>query len=172
MKKRILSALLTLGMVLTMLPVSVFATDYNGDDVDNVAYIPNETGTGPDSTYYPTLDAAIEAASDGDTIYLLDDCTVSKTLNKAITIDGGKTETSAGYTVTSTDVRYGFTVEEDTDGTVDNRNENGITKELRFLYKGIIINHNKKLSQPTLKRRFFKKKAAFFSWPGLGKEWC
>lgn len=44
--------------------------------------------------------------------------------------------------------------------------------DLRFLYKGIIINHNKKLSQPTLKRRFFKKKAAFFSWPGLGKEWC
>ena len=43
---------------------------------------------------------------------------------------------------------------------------------LRFLYKGIIINHNKKPSQPTLKRRFFKKKAAFFSWPGLGKEWC
>lgn len=43
---------------------------------------------------------------------------------------------------------------------------------LRFLYKGIIINHNKKPSQPTLKRRFFKKKAAFFSWPGFGKEWC
>ena len=43
---------------------------------------------------------------------------------------------------------------------------------IRFLYKGIIINHNKKPSQPTLKRRFFKKKAAFFSWPGLGKEWC
>ena len=33
---------------------------------------------------------------------------------------------------------------------------------VRFLYKGIIINHNKKPSQPTLKRRFFKKKAAFF----------
>lgn len=47
-----------------------------------------------------------------------------------------------------------------------------IVKPIRFLYKGIIINHNKKLSQPTLKRRFFKKKAAFFSWPGLGKEWC
>ena len=43
---------------------------------------------------------------------------------------------------------------------------------IRFLYKGIIINHNKKLSQPTLKRRFFKKKAAFFSWLGLRKEWC
>ena len=47
-----------------------------------------------------------------------------------------------------------------------------IVKPIRFLYKGIIINHNKKPSQPTLKRRFFKKKAAFFSWPGLGKEWC
>ena len=39
------------------------------------------------------------------------------------------------------------------------------TLELRFLYKGIIINHNKKPSQPTLKRRFFKKKAAFFHGP-------
>jgi len=37
--------------------------------------------------------------------------------------------------------------------------------DLRFLYKGIIINHNKKPSQPTLKRRFFKKKAAFFHGP-------
>ena len=36
---------------------------------------------------------------------------------------------------------------------------------VRFLYKGIIINHNKKPSQPTLKRRFFKKKAAFFHGP-------
>ena len=40
-----------------------------------------------------------------------------------------------------------------------------ISKCLRFLYKGIIINHNKKPSQPTLKRRFFKKKAAFFHGP-------
>ena len=38
-------------------------------------------------------------------------------------------------------------------------------KDIRFLYKGIIINHNKKPSQPTLKRRFFKKKAAFFHGP-------
>lgn len=40
-----------------------------------------------------------------------------------------------------------------------------IIKQIRFLYKGIIINHNKKPSQPTLKRRFFKKKAAFFHGP-------
>jgi len=38
-------------------------------------------------------------------------------------------------------------------------------KTLRFLYKGLIINHNKKPSQPTLKRRLFKKKAAFFHGP-------
>ena len=40
-----------------------------------------------------------------------------------------------------------------------------VDEYLRFLYKGIIINHNKKPSQPTLKRRFFKKKAAFFHGP-------
>lgn len=40
-----------------------------------------------------------------------------------------------------------------------------VAVQLRFLYKGIIINHNKKPSQPTLKRRFFKKKAAFFHGP-------
>ena len=40
-----------------------------------------------------------------------------------------------------------------------------VSTDFRFLYKGIIINHNKKPSQPTLKRRFFKKKAAFFHGP-------
>lgn len=44
-------------------------------------------------------------------------------------------------------------------------NDDNIQKVVRFLYKGIIINHNKKPSQPTLKRRFFKKKAAFFHGP-------
>jgi len=33
---------------------------------------------------------------------------------------------------------------------------------VRFLYKGIIINHNKKPSQPTLKRRFFQEKGGVF----------
>ena len=47
-----------------------------------------------------------------------------------------------------------------------------IVSILRFLYKGIIINHNKKPSQPTLKRRFFRGKGGVFSWPGFGKEWC
>lgn len=68
-----------------------------------------------------------------------------------------------------TDFEAGFIDDGD---TVVISNWKFTTEEIRFLYKGIIINHNKKLSQPTLKRRFFKKKAAFFSWLGLGKEWC
>ena len=35
-------------------------------------------------------------------------------------------------------------------------------EKVRFLYKGIIINHNKKPSQPTLKRRFFQEKGGVF----------
>ena len=50
--------------------------------------------------------------------------------------------------------------------------DNYYTLPVRFLYKGIIINHNKKPSQPTLKRRFFQEKGGVFSWPGFGKEWC
>ena len=47
---------------------------------------------------------------------------------------------------------------------------NTVRENFRFLYKGIIINHNKKLSQPTLKRRFFKIKAAFFHGPVLERS--
>ncbi|HIW53519.1 MAG TPA: hypothetical protein H9883_00980 [Candidatus Ruthenibacterium merdigallinarum] len=53
---------------------------------------------------YATLDEAIEAAADGATIDLLADATVTKTLNKTITIDGH------GHTLTSKDDRYGFGV--------------------------------------------------------------
>ena len=52
--------------------------------------------------YYETLDEAIEAATNGDTIKLLGNATVSKTLDKSITIDG------QGFTMSSTNVRYGF----------------------------------------------------------------
>lgn len=45
---------------------------------------------------------------------------------------------------------------------LDSGGDDYVTKPFRFLYKGIIINHNKKLSQPTLKRRFFKKKGGVF----------
>ena len=81
MKKRILSALLTLGMVLTMLPVSVFATDYDNDGDEDVAYA--------DGTYYSTLDAAIEEVAEGATIELLQDCEITEGFNKTLTFTGG-----------------------------------------------------------------------------------
>lgn len=88
MKVRLFSGLVALCMLLAFLPTAAFAA---GNDV---AQIGDQT--------YATLDDAIAAASDGDTILLLDDATVSKTLDKSITIDG------QGHTLTSTDVRYGF----------------------------------------------------------------
>ena len=81
MKKRILSALLTLGMVLTMLPVSVFATDYDGDSSEKVAYA--------DGTYYSSLDTAIKAVAEGATIELLQDCEITEGFNKTLTFTGG-----------------------------------------------------------------------------------
>ena len=81
MKKRILSALLTLGMVLTMLPVSVFATDYDKDGDEDVAYA--------DGTYYSTLDAAIKEVAEGATIELLQDCELATGFNKTLTFTGG-----------------------------------------------------------------------------------
>ena len=81
MKKRILSALLTLGMVLTMLPVSVFATDYDKDGNEDVAYA--------DGTYYSTLDAAVNEVKEGATIELLQDCELATGFNKTLTFTGG-----------------------------------------------------------------------------------
>ena len=88
--KRFLSWVMAAAMVISMLPLSAMAAAPGG----NVAQIGN--------TPYATLDDAITAASDGDTITLLGDATLSKTLDKSITIDG------QNHTVTSTNVRYGF----------------------------------------------------------------
>ena len=87
--KRFLSWVMAAAMVISMLPLSARAAE--GD----VAQIGGTT--------YATLDDAIAAASAGDTIILLGDATLSKTLDKSITIDG------QNHTVTSTNVRYGFT---------------------------------------------------------------
>lgn len=86
--KRFLSWVMAAAMVISMLPLSAMAAE--GD----VAQIGDKT--------YATLDDAIAAASAGDTIILLGDATLSKTLDKSITIDG------QNHTVTSTNVRYGF----------------------------------------------------------------
>ena len=63
MKVRLFSGLVALCMLLAFLPTAAFAA---GNDV---AQIGDQT--------YATLDDAIAAASDGDTILLLDDATVS-----------------------------------------------------------------------------------------------
>lgn len=76
MKKRWLSVLLTFCMMLTMLPVSVFATG-SGTGVAQI-----------EETTYETLDAAVEAAKEGDTIVLLQDLSdVAVTVDKSIILD-------------------------------------------------------------------------------------
>ena len=63
MKKRILSLLLILCMAVTLLPTAVFAEDATGK------LIP-AGGAKIGNTVYATLDAALQAAKDNDTIYL------------------------------------------------------------------------------------------------------
>ena len=68
-----------------MLPVSVFAADYDNDGDEDVAYA--------DGTYYSTLDAALTAASSSEetevTITVLESCSIGQ----SITIPDGKTFT-------------------------------------------------------------------------------
>ena len=89
MKKRILSALLTLGMVLTMLPVSVFATENDGAPTGKTVYVDeNET---PSDIYYTDLDTALAAVSDGDTIKLAHDVTTEGfNLSNSVTIEAAE----------------------------------------------------------------------------------
>lgn len=84
MKKRMLALVMTLAMCLSLLPVSALAAE--GDKVAKIG-----------ETQYETLDAAIAAAQDGDTIELLADCTTGGiTLNnKSLTIQGTGSETIA-----------------------------------------------------------------------------
>ncbi len=61
-QNRFLAALLAVAMMLQMLPMLAFAEDATGTGKKDVAWI-GETG-------YPSLEAAVEAASSGDTIIL------------------------------------------------------------------------------------------------------
>ena len=80
MVKRLMSWVLAAAMVVTMLPVSVLGVPVGG----NVAKIGD--------TEYATLDEAIKAAADGDTIELLGNAELSSTTfpaNKSLAINGG-----------------------------------------------------------------------------------
>lgn len=76
---RLLSVLVSLCMVLALVPTTAFAAE--GD----VAKI--------DDTTYATLDAAVEAAAEGATIELLQDCELTKGFNKSLTFTGNGTIT-------------------------------------------------------------------------------
>lgn len=76
-KTRIIAMLMSVAMLLTLLPVGLAA------DEPAVAMIGEEK--------YETLDKAIAAANDGDTIELLADCTATKTFYKSLTFTGGHT---------------------------------------------------------------------------------
>lgn len=93
MKKRLLSALLALCMMLTMMPTVAFAADEPGtgtaDPVasreGNVAYVIDDDTI----TRYATLDEAVSAVADNGTIELWGDVTTTGlNLSKNITIQG------------------------------------------------------------------------------------
>ena len=90
-----------LGVMLALCLVPVAANATGGTEGEPAPQADGAVAKIGDVTY-DTLDTAIEAANTGDTIYLLADATVSKTLNKTMTIDG------QDHTLTSKDVRYGF----------------------------------------------------------------
>lgn len=78
MKKRLLAGVLALVMILGILPVMAMAAD-------PVAKIGTDR--------YDSLDAAVAAAKDGDTIQVLKDCTTEGlNLSKNLTFDGGETK--------------------------------------------------------------------------------
>ena len=71
--KKLLIALLSLCMVMTMAPLGSWAADgEKGEPAVNVARIASDGGT---VSEYKTLDEAVEAAEDLATIELLADCT-------------------------------------------------------------------------------------------------
>lgn len=95
MKKRLLSIVLCLVLALSLLPAAALAD--GGDDApEYAAQITTGEGESAVTTKYETLDAAIEAAADGDTIKLLTDCSVDKisvTDGRAITVCGTEEQT-------------------------------------------------------------------------------
>ena len=84
MKKRLLAGVLALVMILGILPVMAMAAG-------NAAKVRE--------TEYATLDEAVAAANDGDTIQVLKDCTTEGlNLSKNLTFDGGETKPTITFT--------------------------------------------------------------------------
>ena len=95
MKKRLLSLALCLALCLGLLPVGVLALEEALPSEDsNTDYVARVTTSDGKSTSYTSLDDALKAAQNGDTVTLLTDLDVTSTinLNKNIVLDlNGKT---------------------------------------------------------------------------------
>lgn len=98
MKKRLLSLALCLALCLGLLPVGVLAEEIVPGEDSNTDYVASVTTSGGESTTsYTSLDDALDAAKDGDTVKLLGDAKITKwrSLTEAITLDlNGKTITT------------------------------------------------------------------------------
>lgn len=96
MKRKLLSILLCLAMALSLLPTAALADGVDNctaEDCDHVAAI--------GMTHYSTLQEAVNAANNGETVTLLADINTPDTsyyIDKRLTIDlKGKTVTGSGY---------------------------------------------------------------------------
>ncbi|MCD8127264.1 MAG: hypothetical protein LUD82_07395, partial [Clostridiales bacterium] len=80
MKKRLISVIAMLAMLVAMLSVNAFAAEVESDAVAQIG-----------DTTYATLDEAVTAAADGDTITVLADCeSAGLNLSKDLTIKGAE----------------------------------------------------------------------------------
>ena len=105
MKKRLLSLALCLALCLGLLPVGVLAEEIVPGEDSNTDYVASVTTSGGESTTsYTSLDDALDAAKDGDTVTLLSDVDLgetSVTIDKSITFDLGDKTLSSSKTWSS-----------------------------------------------------------------------
>ena len=109
MKKRLLSLALCLALCLGLLPVGVLALEEAVPSEDsNTDYVASVMDVG-ETVNYTSLDDALNAVKDGDTVTLLSNAEVTKwhSLSKAFTLElNGKTVTTKTVTTQSTAELY------------------------------------------------------------------
>ena len=119
MKKRLLSLALCLALCLGLLPVGVLAEEIVLGEDSNTDYVASVTMSNGETTNYTSLDDALNAAKDGDTVTLLSDVDLGETyvtIGKSITFDlNGKTLSSSKAWLD-----YGVLVVKDATVTVKN----------------------------------------------------
>ena len=99
MKKRLLSLALCLALCLGLMPVGVLAEEIVPGEDSNTDYVASVTTSSGVTNNYTSLDDALNAAQNGDTVTLLSDVDLgetSVTISKSITFDlNGKTLSSS-----------------------------------------------------------------------------